>query len=69
MSSDGRLVIMDEVEEEGRDGDSDSSDVDDVTSTMSQVAIGRKRKMSSASSEVPAKYQGGFFIRQLVEEK
>lgn len=61
MSSDGRLIITDDadVDDSGSDYDGDS-DLDDVASAMSEVVIGKKRKLSSAS-DVPNKYQGKRF--------
>jgi len=74
MTSTGKLVIPRDLADSdepggrkrrkdsiGNDADSDG-DVDDVTSVMSSVHIGQKRKMSVASgslrSEPQAKYQG-----------
>ncbi|KAL0280180.1 UNVERIFIED_CONTAM: hypothetical protein PYX00_001552 [Menopon gallinae] len=54
MSSDGRLIIMDEKVEKSEC----ASEMDDIESMMSEVVIGKKRKLST-SSDGASKYQAG----------
>lgn len=58
MSSDGRLIITDDGDDDDKGGSDEDSDLDDVASAMSEVVIGKKRKLS-VSSDTPNKYQAG----------
>lgn len=58
MSSDGRLIITDDGDDDEMGGSDEDSDLDDVASAMSEVVIGKKRKLS-VSSDAPNKYQAG----------
>lgn len=63
FTEDGRMIVLDEIDEKDsmeRDSDLDDEDLSDVeglSNKLQNVLIGRKRKLSS-SSEIPAKYQG-----------